>query len=229
MSRFNLTFSGAVQPGKDPAQVRSRFARLFGIDDRARLERFFSGEPVILRRNLERREAAEWFRKLSELGASAELVLVDEEPAPHEEPEASRPAETATAEPVPAPDANQGAPSQPDQDRAFQEASQRAQQRAARKLQREIAPRLGDSREPIETAPAVEDSETPPEPTAGRDPNLFAMQPFRNTARVRERANLAQRSCRRAAALAAIAALLTILVVAWQMHQPPPAPPPGPG
>ena len=76
MNRFNLSFKGEIQPGKDPAQVKARFGKLFGIDDPQRLERFFSGETIILRRNLERKTAAEYFSKLRKLGVEAELVKV---------------------------------------------------------------------------------------------------------------------------------------------------------
>ncbi|MEZ5567508.1 MAG: hypothetical protein R3E54_04060 [Halioglobus sp.] len=74
MNRFNLTFSGETLPGEDPAAVRKRFARLFAIDDPARLERFFSGETVTLRRNLDRKAAAECFQDMQRIGAVAQLV-----------------------------------------------------------------------------------------------------------------------------------------------------------
>ncbi|MCB1844136.1 MAG: hypothetical protein KDI09_14325, partial [Halioglobus sp.] len=74
MNRFNLTFSGETLPGEDPAAVRKRFARLYAIDDPARLERFFSGETVTLRRNLDRKAAAECFQDMQRIGAVAQLV-----------------------------------------------------------------------------------------------------------------------------------------------------------
>jgi hypothetical protein len=33
VNKFNLTFWGEILPGKDPQQVKLRFAKLFGIDD----------------------------------------------------------------------------------------------------------------------------------------------------------------------------------------------------
>lgn len=76
MNKFNLTFSGEILPGESSDQVKLRFAEMFSIDDPARLERFFSGEPVILRRNLERKEAAEQYQELRNVGVVAELVKV---------------------------------------------------------------------------------------------------------------------------------------------------------
>ena len=79
MNRFNLSFKGEIQPGKDPRQVKARFGKLFGIDDPARIERFFSGETILLRRNLDRKVAAEYFSKIRKLGAEAELVKVTDQ------------------------------------------------------------------------------------------------------------------------------------------------------
>ncbi len=74
MNKFNLTFRGEVLPGKDPDKARAGFAALFDIQDPKRLEQFFSGKTIILRRNLERKAAAEYYLKLNQLGLEAELV-----------------------------------------------------------------------------------------------------------------------------------------------------------
>ncbi len=76
MNRFNLTFSGEIQAGQDPTAVKLRFGKMFAIDDPIRLERFFSGQTVILRRNLERKDAAQYYHELHQLGAVAALVKV---------------------------------------------------------------------------------------------------------------------------------------------------------
>ncbi|KAA1192461.1 hypothetical protein F0M18_07260 [Pseudohalioglobus sediminis] len=77
MNRFNLTFRGEILPGIDPEAARAGFASLFDIQDAKRLELFFSGETVVLRRNLERKAAAEYYLKLNQLGLEAKLVKVD--------------------------------------------------------------------------------------------------------------------------------------------------------
>ncbi|MEH6585947.1 MAG: hypothetical protein V7720_05270 [Halioglobus sp.] len=77
MNRFNLRFWGEILPGKDPQQVKARFGILFGIEDPQRLEHFFSGDTIILRRNLDRKVAGEYYHKLHKLGVEAELVKVD--------------------------------------------------------------------------------------------------------------------------------------------------------
>ncbi len=76
MNRFNLTFSGEILAGHDPARVKLRFGKMFAIDDPVRLERFFSGQTIILRRNLERKAAAQYYHELHLLGVVAALVKV---------------------------------------------------------------------------------------------------------------------------------------------------------
>jgi hypothetical protein len=76
VNRFNLTFSGEILAGQDPAQVKLRFGKMFAIDDPIKLERCFSGQSVILRRNLERKAAAQYYHELHLLGVVAALVKV---------------------------------------------------------------------------------------------------------------------------------------------------------
>lgn len=78
MNRFNLTFRGEIVEGHDPEQVRDRLAQLLTIDDPVVLQRCFSGDPVVLRRNLERKEAAELYARLRRLGVHVDLVKIGE-------------------------------------------------------------------------------------------------------------------------------------------------------
>ena len=55
--------------------MKTRFAQLFCIQDRSVVEQIFSGETVILRSDLDRKSAAEYFREISQLGGQAELVV----------------------------------------------------------------------------------------------------------------------------------------------------------
>ncbi|MEH6636084.1 MAG: hypothetical protein V7700_11215, partial [Halioglobus sp.] len=105
MNRFNLTFNGEILPGRKPERVKLRFGKMFAIDDPARLERFFSGETIILRRNLDRKIAADYFQKLRQLGVVAVLVKITAEEAA-----AASAAETASP-PPPIEEANK--PSRP--------------------------------------------------------------------------------------------------------------------
>ena len=71
MKTFDLTFNGAVLPDYDPEQVKRDFALLFQIEDAALMEEIFSGETLVLRQNLDRKSAADYFRKIAQLGGQA--------------------------------------------------------------------------------------------------------------------------------------------------------------
>lgn len=78
MNRFNLTFRGEIIEGHDPEQVKIRLARMLAIDDPATLRRLFSGDPVVLRRDMGRKEAAGLYARLRQQGIQAELVKIGE-------------------------------------------------------------------------------------------------------------------------------------------------------
>ena len=71
---FDLTFRGEIQPRRVSGRVKSRLAEYLHIDDQAMLEQLFSGQTVYLRRDLDRKSAAEHFRQLSQLGCQVALV-----------------------------------------------------------------------------------------------------------------------------------------------------------
>jgi hypothetical protein len=126
VNRFNLTFWGEILPGKDPQQVKSRFAKLFDIKDPVRLEHFFSGDTIILRRNLDRKVAGEYYHKLHKLGVEAELVKVDAVAA-HPEPPATETTETTDPQ----------EPAQEDPEAQWEIARRQAEQESLRRRQLE--------------------------------------------------------------------------------------------
>ena len=56
--------------------MRTSLARELAIEDPARLQDYFSGDPVVLRRNMERKEAAELYARLQQMGIQVELVKI---------------------------------------------------------------------------------------------------------------------------------------------------------
>jgi hypothetical protein len=76
VNRFNLTFRGEILDGHDPKQARARFGKWYGVDDPARLDKFFSGDTIILRRDLDLKTAADCYRSLQEAGINSELVKI---------------------------------------------------------------------------------------------------------------------------------------------------------
>jgi DNA repair exonuclease SbcCD ATPase subunit len=80
MKFFDLTFNGTVLPEHDPGQVKLAFARMFSIEDTAELEDIFSGKTIVLRHNLDRKSAAEHFKRIAEIGGKAALIESVESP-----------------------------------------------------------------------------------------------------------------------------------------------------
>lgn len=74
VTRFDLTFKGTILPDHDPQEVKHRFAELFVIKDPFVLDQLFSGDTFVIRSNLDRKSAADYFRKVVDLGGQAELV-----------------------------------------------------------------------------------------------------------------------------------------------------------
>lgn len=141
MSRFNLTFSGVILPGRDPQRARARFAEIFEIRDRYHLERYFTGETTILRRNLDRREAGEYYARMRKHGLEGTLVKIEigEKPVP---PQNTLPPVDESAQNA----ASDIAPEQATRKRRHERAGERKQQRkqsaAARKQARMEQKRL---------------------------------------------------------------------------------------
>jgi hypothetical protein len=141
VNRFNLTFKGEILPGRKAEQVKRRFGKMFAIDDPVRLERFFSGQTIILRRNLDRKTAAEYFQKLRKLGVEAELVKVTAEDA----------AAAITKVPSP-PEAEVAAREKARHEEAEREATEEAAKRQAEEDAREQALREEAERKAAEEA-----------------------------------------------------------------------------
>jgi hypothetical protein len=74
VNKFNLTFSGKILPGFDPRRVKAAFGKVFLIDDAERIEKFFTGQTVILRRDLDRKAAGTLYVKLHKVGIDVALV-----------------------------------------------------------------------------------------------------------------------------------------------------------
>ncbi|MEP0201694.1 MAG: hypothetical protein ABJ084_07535 [Halioglobus sp.] len=74
MNRFNLSFKGTTLPGYELERVQTRLANALGLPGPESTAPFFSGKPVTLRRNLDRKVAADWYRKLRDIGMDVELI-----------------------------------------------------------------------------------------------------------------------------------------------------------
>ncbi|MEH6583735.1 MAG: cell envelope integrity protein TolA, partial [Halioglobus sp.] len=96
MNTFNLTFTGGTLPGYEPERVKAAFGKLFEIDDPARIDQYFAGQPLTLRRDLDRKTAAGLYAVLHKAGADVALEKIGSD-------DQSTDANPATTLPEPAP------------------------------------------------------------------------------------------------------------------------------
>ena len=176
MNKFNLTFNGEILPEKDPTVVKLAFGKMFFIDDPDWLERCFSGDTIVMRRNLERKEASQYFHAMQVMGAVATLVNI-----------------------------STGAQTDTDADR-LQLATQEGGEIKAAILEQ--------LRTTADAAPLNQHTNL-----LGK-PNLFALRPFRNSDKVRNRSARAHQRMYQSYRLGAVA-LLGFFLAAWGFSEQP--------
>ncbi|MBK1701303.1 phosphate-starvation-inducible PsiE family protein [Thiococcus pfennigii] len=74
-SRFDIRFSGELEPGTDPLAARQRLQEGFGLSDAA-AERLFSGRTVTVKQSVDRETAVRYRERFREAGARIEIVPV---------------------------------------------------------------------------------------------------------------------------------------------------------
>lgn len=191
MNRFNLSFRGEILPGHDPAIARRNFARLFAIRDPQRIEQFFSGKPVVLRRNLDPQGAASWQLRMRGFGLQAELVKQSDDPAaaPTAAPaQPAQPAQSARPAPpiAPSPAAPQATPTP--------------------------APATPPSSAPAARRPAAMAPAAAPRSDARWAPNPYTLRPYQVGTAQRQRLAGAARLQRAGATVAVTAAIALALL-----------------
>ena len=102
MEKFKITFSGETLPDHDLATVKQRFADTFKIQDSRLVEQIFCGKEFILKRDLGKAEAAQYFVALRRIGAVPHIQKIEPETAvPESTPEpTSEPALEQAPEPA---------------------------------------------------------------------------------------------------------------------------------
>ncbi len=78
---FDVVFSGKLQAGVEPAQVRENLARLFRTEP-AKLAHLFTGQPVPIKRGVDAATALQYQAALAKAGALVELVDTSADAAP---------------------------------------------------------------------------------------------------------------------------------------------------
>jgi len=79
--KFNIVFDGSVINGSDPLEVKTRVKQLFKLDDAA-ADRMFSGSPIVIKKNVDRKTATQFQKALSNAGARVQLMLAKEVASP---------------------------------------------------------------------------------------------------------------------------------------------------
>ena len=96
---FEVAFSGEIRVGENPEDVKARVGKMFNADE-AKIEQLFSGNRIVIKKNVDQQTAAKYETALNRAGAECEVkstsppVVVAPSPAPS-------PTETPAA---PAPD-----------------------------------------------------------------------------------------------------------------------------
>lgn len=72
--RFDIIFDGSISEDCSVDEVKKNLQRLFKLDP-ATVEKLFSGSPVAIKKNLDRKEAQQYQSALTKAGAKIQLVL----------------------------------------------------------------------------------------------------------------------------------------------------------
>lgn len=78
---FNVVFAGELVGRADPATVRANVGKLFGASE-AVLDKLFSGQPVAIKKGIDRAAAMQLRARMKQAGAETRLVQVDEQGRP---------------------------------------------------------------------------------------------------------------------------------------------------
>ena len=99
-ARFHIVFSGKLVGGADLATVKSNLGRLFKMDS-ARVEKLFSGQPVVIKKDADQATAMKFRALMKQAGAECEIRPVSggEKPPVPAQPAAAPSAAVPDTEP----------------------------------------------------------------------------------------------------------------------------------
>ena len=83
-SQFRVVFAGRLAPAADPQEVHTALARLFKTEP-AKIAALFTGQPVVVRKDLDENTARQYQAAMAKVGALADVLLMPGdkvEPAP---------------------------------------------------------------------------------------------------------------------------------------------------
>lgn len=165
MPQYGVVFTGRLCEGTGLEEARANLARLLRIEDPARLDRLFSGKPVVIKKGLEAEQARRYETALLQAGVLCELRLQE----PTSPPTAASTPERAVAPSRPVGSGSTpagGAPLAPDRPALSLEPLAPALEASPAPSPRASGLRL----EPLALAPAAEAPIAPPAPPPRRLP-----------------------------------------------------------
>ncbi len=71
---YKVVFEGETHPGHHTAQVKQNFTKLFQAEP-PQIERLFSGQPIIVRKNLRQQEARQYEEAITRAGAVCHILI----------------------------------------------------------------------------------------------------------------------------------------------------------
>jgi hypothetical protein len=93
---FEVAFSGQISAGADPQEVKAKVGKIFNADD-AKLAQLFSGNRIVIKKNIDQATAAKYQTALNRAGAECEISPLGGEAAA---PQTATAAATDTAAPT---------------------------------------------------------------------------------------------------------------------------------
>jgi len=99
---FEVAFSGGIADGSDPAQVRANIGKMFKADA-AKLNQLFSGNRVVIKKNIDRQTAMKYQTAMKKAGAICEVKMLTESGSPTSVSAKATPAARSASSPSPKP------------------------------------------------------------------------------------------------------------------------------
>ena len=77
---FEVAFSGQIREGENPEDVKARVGKMFNADE-AKIAQLFSGNRIVIKKNIDQQTAAKYETALNRVGAGCEVKSMSPPPA----------------------------------------------------------------------------------------------------------------------------------------------------
>lgn len=76
---FEVAFSGQIREGENPEDVKARVGKMFNADE-AKIAQLFSGNRIVIKKNIDQQTAAKYETALNRVGAGCEVKSMSPPP-----------------------------------------------------------------------------------------------------------------------------------------------------